>query len=270
MPHFYPFIYYQRLPTDRDLKMAEHVDVTAMMHVNDALYRQGYTLGEAQLNQPPADASPSERFGLASFEPGALIVSATRPDLEPDDAAPFDCKKTVQKGFTPLEELIEAAWRAVLLLCVRIQVKVHPFAIPYFTQGFASRRNIEFNARKGARYVGLPDEPSYRPGGAALTAAYLLRLRELWPGGPSYLGFFAMDSWTALVWSQLLRRRHSDLLQSEGFFMAELSGPLPARAPDLSWAFDWQSRIILRAPTAPPAPAPDFSLDRNSPARVNV
>jgi hypothetical protein len=268
MPHFYPFVYYQRVPTDREIKKAAHVDVTAMMHVTDALYRQGYTLGEVQLNHPPArDTRPSEEFGLDAFEPGALVVSVTRADLEAVGDEPFDCKKTVQKGFTPLEAHIEAAWRLYLYRCVRLQVTLHAWLTPYFSQGYQGRRNIAFSAREGARYAGLPGEPSFRSGKSSPTAAYLLRLPELFPGGPGYLGVFGMDSLTALVWSQLLRHRHADLLQGEGLVIAELSGPVPGRVHDLRWALGWESRIILRAPVAPhgaASPARTVSLDRKS------
>ena len=91
--------------------------------------------------------------------------------------------------------------------------------------------------------------------------------RELWPGGPGYLGFCGMGASTALGWSQLLRHRHADLLQSEGFFMAELNGPLPENAVNLRWAEAWRSEIILRAPTKPPT---NFSLSQNQPAQPNA
>ena len=270
MSYFYPFIYFQRLRKDRQLKMASHVDVTALMLVADALYALGWSLGEIELNHPPiGETTPSQRFGIASFEPGALIVSATRPDLEKKGAEPMACKKTTQKGFTPLEVYIEAAWRMVLALCVRLKVEVHDFATPYFEQGYASRRNIDFIARGGAPYMGLPDDLKFRRDSFVRTAAYVLRLRELWPGGPGYLGFFGMDSVTALIWSQLLRRRHIDLLQNEGFYIAELCGPLPDRAPDLRWTLGWESRVILRAPVNPPQP-PTFSLAQESSQSANA
>jgi hypothetical protein len=152
-------------------------------------------------------------------------------------------------GRTPIERLIEAAWGAVLRQSERLQVVLQPEAARHFEPGFDSRHNIEFNEREGAFYTGLSGLP---PGKLRATAAYLLRRRALWPGGPGYLGFFGMDSTTALAWSHLLRHRHADLLQAEGFFMAELTGLLPGRVSDLRWALSWSSRVILRAPELGP------------------
>lgn len=264
MRHVYPFIFYQRPRKGRPLTLPRHVDVTALLNVCAALQRQGYEIGEIQLNYP-ATSGPqaASELDLSAFDSRGLIVMATRPDL----SLTLDCRKTVQKGFTPLEAYVEAAWRRVVKESKRLQMILQPFTAPYFAKGYSSRRNVEFNEREGARYKALPEDASFRPGEQAPTAAYLLRLRELWPGGPGYLGFCGMGASIALVWSQLLRHRHADLLQSEGFFMAELNGPLPDHASNLRWAEEWRSEIILRAPMNPPT---NFSLSQSQPAQPSA
>ncbi len=265
MPSVYPFVYYRRPRKGQPLKLAFNVDVIALMNVVAALYRQGYELGEIQLNYPPPRGGAKHP---SDFDPNrlvcdGLIVSATRPDLDPINK----CRKVVQKGYTPLEEWIEAAWHCVIQSSERLQLILEPSAARFLAKGYESRRNIEFNEREGARISGLPDDASFRPHQDAPTAAYLLRLRELWPGGPGYLGSFAMESTAALAWSHLLRHRHADLLQTEGFFMAELSGPLPGHVSNLRWADAWRSEIILRAPASPPT---NFSLSQNQPEQPSA
>jgi hypothetical protein len=260
MPSVYPFVFYRRPRKGQQLKLAFHVDGIALMNVVAALYCAGYELGEIQLNYPPPrdGAKHPSDFDPNTLERDGLIVSATRVDFELANK----CRKIVQKGYTPLERWIEAAWRGVIQRSERLQMILQVSAAQYLAEGFETRRNIEFNEREGARYSGFPDDNSFRANKNTPTAAYLLRLRELWPGGPGYLGFFGMDSTAALAWSHLLRHRHADLLHTEGFFMAELSGPLPGHVSNLRWADAWRSEIILRAPAIPPT---NFSLSQSQP-----
>jgi hypothetical protein len=263
MPHVYPFIFHQRPRKGRPLTLPRNVDVTALLNVCAALQRQGYEIGEIQLNYPAASGQQGTKsLDLSAFDSRGVILTLTRPDL----SLSLDCRKTVQKGFTPLEAYVEAAWRRVVKESTRLQMVLQPFTAPYFAKGFSNRRNVEFNEREGARYKALPEDASFRPGEQE-TAACLLRVRELWPGGPGYLGCCGMGASTALAWSQLLRHRHADLLQSEGFFMAELNGPLPDAAENLRWAETWRSEIILRAPTHPPE---NFSLSQNRPPQLSA
>jgi hypothetical protein len=258
MPSVYPFVFFQRPRRGRHPRVGFHVDSTALVNVGAALLRQGYDLGDVHLNYPPRPGEPEDALEVAldQFGPDDLIMTATRLELEPT----LDCRKVVMMGRTPIERLIEAAWGRVLRRSERLQVVLQPEAARHFTPGFENRRNIEFNEREGAFYTGFPADVGFQSSKLRATAAYLLRKRALWPGGPGYLGFFGMDSTTALAFSQLLRHRYAELLQTEGFFMVELSGPLPGRVSDLRWALDWTSEIILRAPVDP-TPREDSAQD---------
>jgi hypothetical protein len=257
MPLVHPFVFFQRPRSDRELRVSRHVDGTALMNVAAALQPQGYSIGAIHLNYPPRQkAADALEVALDGFAPGDLILSATRLELKPKLA----CRKVVMMAGTPIERLIEAAWSEVLQSSERLLVVLKEHTARWLAPGFEDRGNIEFNEREGAFYTGLARaKPSVRA-----TAAYLLRTRELWPGGPGYLGFFGMDSTTAAAWSHLLRHRHADLLESEGFVMAELSGKLPGRVSNLDWALDWSSRVVLRAPDPF---APSFSSAQNRGAR---
>ena len=54
---------------------------------------------------------------------------------------------------------------------------------------------------------------------------------------------------TTLIWAQLLRERHLELLREPAFVMAELSGPsIPLRPTDLSFADAWKAQVLIQQP----------------------
>ncbi len=254
MPLVYPLFYYQRPRSEgRKIRVGFHVDVAAAWIVAGALERAGYMLGEMFFNYPPAD------YGLPALlpidvsrvGPNDLILTSTRLETEPADSE-IRCRKQVQRGHTTLEQDIEIAWSLFIDISERLRVMVQPKLASLFAEDYANRFFIRFSEAEGAPYKKLQDATHRRidkhPPNA--TAGYVLRLRELWPGGPGYLGFFGLDSTTALLLAYILRHRHSELLLEEGFAIVELSGGarVPDREPDMRWANDWRSEIILRAP----------------------
>jgi hypothetical protein len=241
MPFVHQFVFFQRPRAGQDPRIGWHVDATALSNVSGALQPQGYSIGDIYLNYPPRrNGSSALEVPQGRFAPGDLIMSATRFELKPK----IKCRKVVMMTRAGIEPRMSAAWSEAIQSSQRLMIVVNDEVARWFKPGFETRNNIEFNEREGAFYTGLACAKT----SVRATAAYLLRKNELWPGGPGYLGFFGMDSTITLAWSHLLRHRHADLLQTEGFFVAELAGKLPGRVSNLDWALDWRSEIILRAP----------------------
>jgi hypothetical protein len=245
MSALYPFLFYQRPRSiGRKVRVAYHVDAAALFNLVALLQREGFRLGELIFNYPPfaTEADGPLVFEKADFAPGGLIVTATRFERT------RQYKKFVQRGFTPLERAIEDAWRPFIRDSARLQMVLESRAARHLKPGFESRANVTFFQGEGARYKEVLTPRGFRKEKSRATAAFLLRVKELWPGGPGYVGAFGMDSTTTLVWSHLLRHRHPELLSQEGFVMAELSGPTPGRVPNMKFADEWRSEVILRAP----------------------
>ena len=250
MPRVAPFVYFRKY---RDqVRVAQHVDGTALLHLVAAFGAHGYAFGPPQLNHPKPDFNGLVREHAARpLASDDVIVSATRVELGEDNG----CRKRVLRGNTTLESHIERAWSRVLLVSDRRQIATRPSVERYFEAGRASRRNVEFFVADHARYKAFPSDGRARVPSPAPTAGYLLRVRELFPGGPGYCGAFGMNSSTGLVWSALLLTRFPELVEKEGFFMAEMRGTIPDRPFDLSFVEDWDCEIVLKAPAEPPLEA---------------
>jgi hypothetical protein len=250
MRHVLPYIFFQKPRRGRNLLVTLNVDQTALLNLCGALQPLGYRIGQIHLNYPPYPKTQlALGFSPARFSASDLILTGTRLELYPK----LDCRKVVLMTGMPMERRIASAWAEVLQSSERLLVVLQKHVARYLEKGYENRNNIEFNERIGAQYSGLDRaKPRVRA-----TAAFLLRKRELWPGGPGYLGFFGMDSTVGVAWSHLLRHRHADLLESDGFVMAELSGKAPGPVENLDWALEWESKIILRAPAnfAPKTPS---------------
>lgn len=244
MPRFYPFVYFLP-PRDRSrlLRIFQNRDVTATLEFSYALTPLGFEYGGVLLNFPPPPGA--ENGPLLPVEtnalPGDLILTTSRPPLHVEEEE--DVIKRMRRADTDLERAIVAAWLPHFRLLTRGNASLandHRSALP---PDYADRRHIEFYLRQGAGYKQLSRE-QYR--GEPRTAAFLLRVRELWPGGPGHVGGFGMDGSTSLIWAYLLRTRHADLLREDGFVMVELSGSIPSRPTSLAFADAWKSQILLQ------------------------
>jgi hypothetical protein len=117
---------------------------------------------------------------------------------------------------------------------------------------YDTRRQMRFYESEGAAYRELNSGTGAgwrKPPAERLTAAFLLRLDEAWPGGPGFIGAWGMDSTCTAVWAYRLGRDLSHLLETPGFVMAELeTSEIPVRPTNLLWANDWGVKILVHQP----------------------
>ncbi len=220
-------------------------DALAAMLVVDALFHQGFRLGNVLFNFPPFgnDASDTLAAVNAHADEGDLITTATRAPVSDEEQGDL---RPVRRGYTTLEEAVLRVWERYFRVLSRGHIILDRGLCELLLAGYADRSDIFFFRAKGARYKMLGRR---RYQGPARSAAFLVRERELWPGGPGYLGFFGMDAVTTLIWAYLLRERHPELLSEPGFVMVELSGPpLPIRPTDLSFADAWKAQVLIQKP----------------------
>lgn len=248
-----PFVSFRQVRKNAAYRLAQHVDASALYNLVCTLETRGYSPGHLLLNFPThLSKQPKPSFEGVGLLPDDVIVTATRMDLtkHPED---LDCRKKVVRGETQLEDVIESAWKRVLLDSRRLQVVVQPNARNGFSAGYESRSNIVFAEADHARYRAFPHKTGGRLPRKSPTAGYVLRLRELWPGGPGYFGAFGMNGTIGLVLSQLIRTRSdlAEVIDREGFYLIEMSGDVPPRPIDLSFVRDWKADVILRAPAFP-------------------
>lgn len=254
----HPFLY--SLPgkdRTRERPVTATRDGDASRELVVALLERGYRLGEPMLNPPDPEArtrdleelSPRE-VDVSFVRPGSVLVLTTRPPLDDRD---YGNMKQVEPSNTRPERRVFAAARRHFPILARPYAKLAPDHRSRLAPGFESRRHIEFYQHRGGWYKALNalDGEGFRPPpGRWRTAAFLLRVEELWPEGPGLLAAFGMDSVSTLVWAYRLRRDLAWLLDGEGgplFAMAEMEGaPAPQGATDLRFAEGWKIELVLR------------------------
>lgn len=244
-----------RRAVERTPRIFARRDCTASGELLFPLYQLGFGQGEPIFQQPPVHPPkgpvPVDRLHqveLSFLEPGALILQTTRPPMNDLDEGP---RRQVERAYTDLEHVTFEAWKPYVEYLARTHVRLGPQARSQVRAGFQGRREMSFLQRGwGAPYheLNAHDGRGWRKyRGERRSALFLLRLEELWPGGPGYLCAFGMDGCTTLVWCYQLARKLPDLLERPGFVLAELVlGGLPERATDLRFALDWQIEILVQ------------------------
>lgn len=237
--------------SQRDVRFFQLRDVPAILEIITSMNKHGYEFGEGLVNHPPGPNARSRQeiahVDLSHMELGDMILTNTRiPKSDEHHADP----KQVPRGYTDLELVLFDAWNAYLTRIARSHVQLAEPMYDHLLPEYEWHRRIKFRSRgPGAFYKEIyghkrgtlrqcPEEPR--------TAAFLLRLEELFPGGPGYIGAFGMDGVSNFIWSWLLRHRYSDWLLDPGFTMVELSGPpLPERPTDYRWIEEWDAQPAL-------------------------
>jgi hypothetical protein len=238
-------------------------DGIAMKTRISMLVEEGYRPGQHLINHP----GPRERD--ADGDP--VFPDPNQPHKVPLVAAPGDVVTTVTRlvthwdieryerrgswpAGTDLEAILADAWRAYFDLLTRTTAALKPELHGLFAPGFENRRHVTFRqvASADSEDVNEAEASLYRTlghkkyDGPPRTAAFALRLPELWKGGPGYVGSFAMTGDATLAWTQILRTRMTHLLREDGFVMVELTPDvIPTRATSVDFAEGWDARVIL-------------------------
>ncbi len=231
----------------RRARVAMPRDTVALMLVSDALQElQGYRLGNPLFNFPP-DGARHRDAPLAAVDadarPGDLIVSGTRTGIGEEEQG---YRRRMNRGYTTLEEAIIQVWERYLRISSRGHTMLRDPMVELLPEDRRDRADIFFYMSETAHYQKLGRR---KVRGSRSTAAFVVRERELWEGGPGYLGFFGMSSETTMVLAHRLRKDHGQLLCDPAFVMLELSGPpIPRRPTDMSFADDWKAEVLIHHP----------------------
>lgn len=257
----HPFLYF--LPR-RDSQRSHHHGSTrddcAVRELMSAQSRKGYVYGESIFNMPPDQPPPMGRGGrvrsedlvpvdLSFVSAGDLLLQATRPPL--DDAVHED-RKRIERGYTLLEETLFEVWRQYFDFCCRSRIELSRHVVEHLREGYEDRAAIKFYQHWHCGYLKHKSRDSRRwnePPNSRLTAAFLLRVDEVWAGGPGYLAAFGMDGTATQAWNYLLHREMPQWLDRPGFTMVELEcAPVPKRTHNLRWAHDWKVEPVAHIP----------------------
>jgi hypothetical protein len=259
----HPFLYF--LPRRDPQRNHHHVHTRDDGAVRELLYSQvekGSVYGDPIFNMPPNSPHypPQDPKGRVSPEylvpvdlsfvsPGDLFLQATRPPL--NDVQHED-RKRIERGYTLLEETLFEVWRQYFDYCCRSRIELSRRVVDLLREGYEDRAKIQFYQHWHCGYRKLKSRDSRKwreTPGSRLTAAFLLRVEELWPEGPGYLAAFGMDGTATQAWTYLLHREMPQWLERPGFTMVELEcSPVPERTHDLRWAHDWKVEPIVHVP----------------------
>ena len=235
MPRAHPFL--SAAPRRNPTKPADIVfsrDTEANSQLEKALRREGFSDGTSVLNFPPEkrqfDLLPLDQLfkvQIGFFEKGDALIQTTRPPIS--DAIQDDRKK-VEPSNSDLERAIFNHWSRYFDFCARSEIILSPQVASLLPPGYRDRERMIFH-QTGCRFKQLQErgrrESQLNPAGER-TAAFLLRVAEIYPGGPGLVGAFGLNAISTLAWCRLLREKYPYLLQNRGLSMVELN---PAKVP---------------------------------------
>jgi hypothetical protein len=246
----------------RPTNIASTRDPEASDQLAKALFERGFGFGESILNYPAEerryDLLPIEALhpvDVPFVQEQDLLYLTTRPPLS--DGHHADRKK-VEPGNTDLERLLFLHFWRYFEICSRSHVKLTEEAATFLAPGRKNRARMIFY-QEGCRYQYLqaPGRPTSRrePLGDR-TAAFLVRVDELVPGGPGLVAAWGQDAQATLAWCTLLRHRYSGLLDNRGLTIVEFEpGPEVVRPSSHAWARGWHAQVILETGVElPPRP----------------
>ena len=254
---------------ERPVSIALTRDTEASVDLEWTLHSQGYDPGISILNFP----SNQRRFDLLPIESlfqvelpflarEDVLLQATRPplsDFEQDD------KKKVEPSNTTLERATFMHWWRYFRRCSRSSIILSDVVASCLPSGFKNRQEMIFH-QTGCRFKFVRESGrSYtrqNPLGLR-TAAFLLRVDEIFPGGPGLVGAWGLNAEATLAWCRLLRHRASNLLDHRGLIMVDLyPTKAPARPPTYGYMDDWKFDVVLETKgELPPRPEEkDFAI----------
>lgn len=240
---------------DRELLPHQTRDAEASLFLQPVLCARGFRYAGPILNYPAS--RHGHNSGGATEEtflrPNDLLVLTTRPPL---DDSTDGVRHRVHRSRTALEDRLFACIRRHLSHCSRMRVTVsdmHARASPEV----ARMHNVQFRQKRGSAidaFLTYDTGRWQRPqADSATTIAYLIFEPQAWDNGPGVLACFGMCGTATLVWNFLLATRHTPLVASVPFVMAEIIEPArPVRPQSVDFALDWKLRFLTTHAGASP------------------
>ena len=242
---------------DQRLKASHVRDGKACSELQATMATRGFEYGGPLFNFPPlktvlpTDPWPDERLEVDTSFIGSedIVCVVTRPPI--DDLGYTD-RIRVERAFTTLEDDVFAVTLKYLKHCARSHVQLRKRFAGQLPKGYENRANIQFyqtgdecccyhslGRLKVKPIQGTEDD-------RRLTAAYLIREKELWKGGPELLAAFGMSGDATLAWAHRLRTDYTHLLDGYGLTMVEMvAPPVPERTTNLDFAKKWDVTVLL-------------------------
>jgi hypothetical protein len=225
-------------------------DAVANVNLRVGLIGHGFELGESILKLPPDhvnfDLLPEDELvhvEIPFAREGDVLAATTRPPLS--DGEHMDNKK-IEPSNSTIERAILAHYCGYFARCSRAFVTLNEEAASFLPQGMKNRAEMTFYQEDGCRYQylqALDGTRSRRKPMEEWTAAFLLRVDQLWPGGPGLVAAWGLNAISTLAWSAMLRDGCSSLLDRRGLTMVELH---PTEAPDRPSTYDWLQSWAMR------------------------
>lgn len=263
MAQAHPFLYpaprhdYKRL-----INLASTRDPEANAQLRIALHELGYDFGESILNFSPNQC----RFELL---PEELLINVELPFVREDDVFVLTTRLPISDGLhmdrkkiEPSNTTIERAifrhfWR-YFRICSRSYLALTEEAASFLPVGKKNRAEMTFY-QEGCRYMYLQALDGRRSPRSPLgerTAAFLLRIEEIWPGGPGLVAAWGLNAISTLAWCSLLRYRCPWMLETRGLTMVELYPTEPPERPSTyEWTRDWgMTPVFETGGELPPRP----------------
>jgi hypothetical protein len=227
-------------------------DSEACSQIRYALENLGYRIGDSILNYPAKqkcfdlfDVADLTSVDVPFLQGGDVIVQATRPPLTEGHQ---DDKKKIEPSNTTLERLLFLVFWRYIRLCSRSYVVLTQECARHLPNGMENRAEMSF-LQWGCRYTYLAKLDSKRSRRNPLgdcTAGFLLRVDEIFPGGPGLVAAWGQNAHATLAWCTQLRHRYPDLLESRGLTIVDLHPqPVPERPSNHLWALDWKVTPVM-------------------------
>lgn len=225
-------------------RVSHSIDTEAAYNVASAYQAMGHVLGRSLYNHPPQPNTPECERMLPlqrKLGPTVRLIRAGRPATHENRA---EHRRTRKLGSTELEGPFHELWRPVFEPQRRDLLILTPRYRDLLPAEFRNRWHIEFHDRQGSRYRHLAGGRSAMPK-EPRTAVFLLNKPDFYQGA-SLTSFFGPCGLTGLVFSLMLRERHSDWLLQPGLRMVELIGTrIPRRSEDLGYTDAWQAITLF-------------------------
>jgi hypothetical protein len=249
-PFYYPA---PRRDSTRPANLANPRDCEANSELRLALHGLGYDFGESVLNYPADpcrfDLLPDELLTRVEFPfaaAGDVLVKTTRPPLS--DEAQGDSKKIEPSNTTVERAIFRQYWR-YFYICARSRIKLTDAAARFLPADKQDRAEMLFY-QKSANYMYLQGFDGVRLGGREplgdRTAAFVLRVDEIWPGGPGLCAAWSLNALATLAFCGLVRTRCPEVLENRGLTMFELDSLEPPKRPtSYAWMREWKMTEIF-------------------------